>query len=262
MILSNNEKSHILVTIGFTATLFSLYHFMIFLNNLAKPNASNSIISLFTTLLYINIILKINYQYYNFIASALLIITGIIILKKLDKNKHSLIFLFLITINTGALFTSDTWLFNSKMKDVEIWNSQITWKSFKGVPDKKSKFDAYILTEFRGLENKVYNYPPAILTSILKPHNSWRKKTRDTTFNHLLLEHEQRHFDITEIHKNKALDSVNKSWGKNSNEIKKIISFFNEKENEYQKYYDSITNHGLDSIAQKKINIELLNQLK
>lgn len=261
-ILLNNQKNHILVTIGFTSILFSLYHFIIFFKNLANSNTTSSLISIFITLFYINIILKINYQYYNFIVSVLLILIGLILLKKLNRNKHSLIFLILIAVNTGLLFTSDTWLFKSKMKGIDFWNSKITWKSFKGVPINKSKFDAYIVTEFRGLENKVYNYPPAILISILKPFESWRKKLKDTTFNHLLLEHEQRHFDITEIYKIKALDSVKKSWGKNSKDIKKIINFFNKKEDEYQKHYDSITNHGLDTINQNKMNIKILNQLK
>ncbi len=262
MILINYENGSVLIPIGLTLIIFFIWHIILFLKFLVNRERVNSKFNILYAFLYLNILLKINYEYYNVFFSVLLVFFGFNYLIKTKKNNHRNIGFILLTISTTLLLTPDTTIFELKQNNVHFWNPKITWKSFQAKPDKNSVFDAHISTGFRGLHNKVCNYPPAILISVQYPKESWRKPAKDSSYDYLLLKHEQRHFDITEFHVRKAKDSVKKCWGKNSKEIENVIIHFNELMNNYQTFYDSITNHGLDTLAQLKFDKEILRELQ
>lgn len=252
---TSKSPSNLLISIGITALLFFFFNLIVssvyFLKKETKKALQNLLIAISLGVL----MLKINYEFYNLIFPIIVILISIYFY---NKSKH--ITLTVLLFNLIILFTPDNFLFKYQNSNMTTWGPEISWENFKGNPKKNSTFSASIYSEFRGKINKMSNYPPALLYATIDEQKSWKKHLKNSD---ALLAHEQIHFDITELFKRKALDSVNKSWGKSPKEIEAIIVYYAGLEDNYQSQYDSITQHGINKenqkIWSKKISKELIS---
>ena len=252
---TSKSPSNLLISLGITALLFFFFHLIIssifFFKKETKKALQNFLIAISLGIL----MLKINYELYNLIFPIIVILISIYFF---NKSKH--ITLTVLLFNLIILFTPDSFLFKYQNSNMTVWTPKISWENFQGKPKKNSTFSASIYSEFRGKINRMSNYPPVLLYATMDEHKSWKKPINNSN-DDALLAHEQIHFDITELLKRKALDSINKSWGKSPKEIKTIIVYYAGLEDNFQSQYDSITRHGINKENQKiwseKISKEL-----
>lgn len=141
-----------------------------------------------------------------------------------------------------------------KSSDPIVWydGEKLTWNDFKGRADIRSHFHAMtnsglsFSAEYNGTDLKFD------VKAIFTPKKSWVKKGKE---NKKLLEHEQLHFDITELHarilreKYIVLDSLIKL---NSDTINDFFNSVFQDHHKMQHLYDEETEHSIDSIAQKR----------
>ncbi len=143
----------------------------------------------------------------------------------------------------------------------------LKWSNFKGTPDGSSKYSA--LTASGILYSYATNKDGELVFTIesyFDPKNSWVKKDKKKQS---LLEHEQRHFDITELYCRrikKDITSRNFTYSKSmQKKLNKLYEGWVKKLNTEQKNYDKETNHHMNQENQKmwdkKIKVEL-NGLK
>lgn len=146
-----------------------------------------------------------------------------------------------------------------------IWQANIlTWKDFQMTPPKDTQTIKAITNSgisvsmsSSGLKNDTMRF---VVNTIFGKNLSW-----SVTSDSLVLLHEQKHFDITEIFARKLRKYLHevvvtqKSIPTISNEIRKIIN----EQQSYQKRYDSETNHSINIEAQitwnLKVDMELTN---
>ena len=199
--------------------------------------------------------LKFGYVYFNIFYIPIIVISSFLILKTITtaSSKKQTILKLISTICVLVCFIPDRAIlrhFNSD--NGKLYASKIDWSYFEGEPIDTSEFAAVIYTFNIWKVNQVFNYPQAIMVSKLDPKSSWVEE--DQLSNMRLLNHEQGHFNITEIHTRKAEDSISKAWGNSANQIESIIEFYVDQKDKMQTYYDKTTNHGLDTILQQKWN--------
>lgn len=180
----------------------------------------------------------------------------------------SSIVIILFIVSSFSFETKNSLEYSSKKVVNELiqWenNQKLTWKDFKGKPNKRSPYKAMTfasvssnLISFSKNELKI-----EILCHFIK-NKSW--KTIETNE---LLRHEQLHFDIAELAARKMRERVSKLNLKNlssKNIEQKLNSIFNssvEEQMEMNQKYDSETNHSIKYIAQsdweKKIKEKLI----
>jgi hypothetical protein len=232
--------------------LFGLYHFIKTLILLIIGRFRPAFHTFLISLLFIIIIVKLHYDYYNLMMNVILLITVILIAiaypqKSKVEPKAKTVMLFLFTLNLILLFTPDRIFGKFFNGNLVVWGGKISWDDFKAPPDTSSEYVATIESDFRYKINKVYNYPPVIAVSVMYPDSS--RKQKDNPGNKVL-KHEQGHFDITEIHRRMMVDSVNSRWGATPKTLKSIIWHFYDKIDQAQHDYDSITDHGVNTVAQ------------
>lgn len=125
-------------------------------------------------------------------------------------------------------------------------NIQLKWSDFQGNPDENNPFVATTVT---GIQFK-YSYSlngetPEFdfsVESFFDRKKSWYKKDR---VNAHVLEHEQTHFDITELHARKLRKILNEAVfsGDVKNEIEQIYIQVEEERKAMQNLFDAETNH-------------------
>jgi len=161
------------------------------------------------------------------------------------------------------LFVLPACLAHGQSKDTIYWNAdrKITWENFKGRPDKTTNLLAmtqagigYNVACTNGdLYLKIYCY--------FNVNKSWTKETGSQE----LLQHEQLHFDITELYARilrKKLSELSDPCGKNIRELDKIYqSNFNECA-KTQDLYDKETNHSINNEKQKEWEQRIAKELK
>jgi len=135
------------------------------------------------------------------------------------------------------------------------WESPtgLTWDDFKGIPNRGSSHDAYSML---GLAYEVKSNTQTEVTFIISAYldksNSWVKDGQRTD---RLLKHEQKHFDICELHRRmfvKALTDVEYFTYANVNsKIKNIFHDVNNKVDKMQVGYDRDTQHSRIEEQQK-----------
>lgn len=223
--------------------------------------------SIVSSLLFILITIKINYHYYNVLMSLILIILGLFLALKYTpqvnpKNKERTVLIFIILINLFLLFTPDT----AVLKCIHYfglnniaWTPNLSWGNFRGQPNQNSPHDARIKTNVWWKVNKVFNYPPAIAVATMNPDSAWKK---DYAGGEQLLEHEQGHFNITEVYRRMSMDSANASWGKSTQTIRDIFTHFYHERNKQHHLYDSLTNHGVNKEIQEEWSLRLTEKLR
>lgn len=131
----------------------------------------------------------------------------------------------------------------------------IDWTDFKGVPNLTSPYDAeansgvrYTYTfATRGSTTQV-NFE---VHSFFNAEQSWIKSQKQTDF---LLEHEQLHFDISELHARKLKKAFGEYQFSKSpkKEIEKIFNKINKERAEMQVKYDHESDHSKNKLAQAK----------
>lgn len=139
----------------------------------------------------------------------------------------------------------------------------LTWKDFKGNPDKKSSYFANTSSGFEftvaieGEQIKIF------LPCYFHPNESWVKKEKETPE---LLEHEQLHLDITELNVRKMRKAFLKLKGLKVSEInaqsKKIVGIYSKESDQMQKDYDKETNHSINKTAQSNWEKRVEEELK
>ncbi|PSR55819.1 hypothetical protein AHMF7605_21115 [Adhaeribacter arboris] len=77
-----------------------------------------------------------------------------------------------------------------------------------------------------------------------------------------LLKHEQTHFDITEFFAKKINEKLASKWFLNEQEASYIIEQATKENNKTHLLYDSLTNHGRDTVQQSKWSREYREKLK
>jgi hypothetical protein len=263
-LVSLSKSQDILFGIGITSLIFIVYFLIRATICFVREENKIGILNLIISLLLLIIILKINYYYYNVIFGISAILIASLYLKKIRNSTKSIfksICSLLIVLNIFSLLTPDNVLFEYGLYNNKSWSPNLTWDSFKGEPEKDSKFTAAIFTEFKGKINRVYNYPPAYMIAVVNENKSWKRLHNDSVSASNLLKHEQGHFDITEIYKRKAIDSIKNSWGRRPEQIQKIITHFYEQKELYHSLYDLTTNHGQNELEQKEWNSKIYIEL-
>lgn len=161
--------------------------------------------------------------------------------------------ILLFTLLTTLLF-SNTVLAQKKIRWFD--NKPLKWSNFKGNVDGSSKYAALTASGI------YYSYETTkdgelifTIESHFDPKNSWVKKEKK---NDKLLEHEQRHFDITELYARKLKKEISErefSYSKSlQKKLNKLYQNWVGRLNTEQKSYDKETKHHLNQEGQKKWN--------
>lgn len=163
-----------------------------------------------------------------------------------------------------VLFTS--FLHITQEESALEWTSyqKLTWKDFIGSPIEDSSYDAVTTTSFlfKGMRWDKKGAKGSLIAVFFK-QKSWTKSS-----NFLLLEHEQGHFDITEIYARKFRSKLKKTKLRNkfaSKELQYIYHIYISEMEKWQGLYDVETNHGKNREKQEEWNkkiSERLNELE
>ncbi len=230
-----------------------------------KKKATLIIISL--TIL--SLILKLDFEYYNFVLPLLLSVALAYLIKKGQITaKYRLSFGLLIIINLFCILTSDEFVYKLLNNDIYYWSErELQLSDFQGIPDSKSEVSATVFPRIIGKLNKVYNYPPAIVFASNESHKSWIKASLfDTTEQQQialsrLLRHEKLHLSITEIFTRMAQDSLNKMIFSSSIEKYKLIEYYYNQSDSIQDVFDDQTNHGTNLQKNKEWEFRVQSSL-
>ncbi len=142
----------------------------------------------------------------------------------------------------------------------------LTWKDFKGVPDKNNPGGAITASGFAfntdiKVENKVIYINVGVFTFFVKSE-SWKKSFIITDY-HLL--HEQRHFDITRLGADDFIKKLVKAKFTKDNYNQVITQVFDKAFNDntsLQHQYDKETRHSINREQQLLWNDKIGNELK
>ena len=144
-----------------------------------------------------------------------------------------------------------------------LWSEsrQLTWNDFQGKVNESSSYKANTETEVAVQIKAKGEEANVTLECFFIKGASWTK-THDNAY---LLEHEQTHFNITEIGVRKFRKMLSgKSFAvKNfQQELKKMHSEVGRDSKAMQAEYDKETEHSVNEAAQKKWNKRVENELK
>lgn len=131
----------------------------------------------------------------------------------------------------------------------------LSWKNFKAKANKRSNYQA--LT-YSGLELSMQFDADGIRIStyaIFKPRESWTKNKKSA----YLLNHEQQHFNLSELYARKfrealSIHSFKKSGADRFKEIQTLYKSFYSQMEKQQKKYDKESEHSKNKDQQEKWN--------
>lgn len=178
------------------------------------------------------------------------------------KAKSSFI-LFIKQFQKMILVTITLFSFyKSGGQDTLYWSPhyKLTWNDFKGKTDKTRK--NYAITS-SGISYSFHHTDTTFTyqaVAFFDRKKSWKKGTAHKN----ILEHEQGHFDITEIFARKLKNQLKEVQPKRKT-VEAVVTRIAEKiiseKNDYQKKYDLETSFGMNSEAQKKWELIIKKQL-
>ncbi|WP_040252074.1 DUF922 domain-containing protein, partial [Psychroserpens mesophilus] len=235
-----------------TPIIFSIYNLIQGLNQEDSELSKKSFV---ISLLFVLIAIKIEYHFYNWLIHMILIFLGVYIFKPFKNllvEKLNFLGTILICINLLLLITSNNWILNQLNHEKKPWSTNLEWTDFHATPEENSKLDAIISTGVKYKINKVFNYPNTVISAYMIPNESWNKEISDDNAKKELLNHEKGHFNIVEAHIRFIQDSLDKTWGKSSDKIEKVIYYYLEQKRNAQDKYDSITEHGSILLKQRE----------
>jgi hypothetical protein len=146
---------------------------------------------------------------------------------------------------------------NTDREGFIVWNegTGIDWTDFQGIPDSASPFDAQANSGLKysysySINNKKLNVEFEI-HSFFNSQLSWSKSQKQT---HFLLDHEQLHFDISELHARKLKKTLSAfNFSKNvEKEVEKIFAKINSDRLQMQNKYDLESDHSKNNGLQAK----------
>lgn len=96
---------------------------------------------------------------------------------------------------------------NAQVADTIPWQSKqtLSWTDYKGLPDAQSHFTALTHAEIKYKVTVHRSLARFEFVTFFMKKSSWTKTTRDP----VLLEHEQIHFNIAELHKRMMMQVLN-----------------------------------------------------
>lgn len=171
-------------------------------------------------------------------------------------------FLFLISFILFSLTTKNSFEDEEKI----LWSSskKLIWEDFKGEVDTtKALIGAITCSEIKVIDSRLINKIPVLKVGCYFIKNrSWKIVTDDYSLNH-----EQLHFDISEVFARKirkSLDSLNKKKIESFNQYQKVIDIYLNKLERYQDFYDNEVyfNEKKQAFWSKKVASELLKYKK
>ncbi len=153
--------------------------------------------------------------------------------------------------------------FQAAQKEQIDWKKRrtLTWADFKAAPIASSPNAALtstsILIQYRWDSDNKFEY---YLACVFYPHKSWTKNKSDR-----ILRHEQGHFDISQLftrmlHKElstRTLQSADVEKG-----VSALYQRVNKEQADFQKQYDSETNHSRNTEAQQQWEKKLAAMLQ
>jgi Fe-S cluster biosynthesis and repair protein YggX len=141
--------------------------------------------------------------------------------------------------------------------NIILWKDQreINWDNFKGKPHLSSPYDAQLNSGVRytySYESKNGNVKIGFdVFSYMDSKSSWSKHLKQTTY---LLNHEQLHFDITELHARILKNAFQETkFPKDpQKDVEKIFNRIGKERQEMQNKYDRESDHSKNSAQQAK----------
>ena len=150
----------------------------------------------------------------------------------------------------------------SAADDTVSWQSKrLTWEDFNGHPDRRyvntvALTSSSINIFYHGRESN----PTITVTCTFYRRNSWVK---DEGRNAEVLQHEQLHFDISELYARKlrrAISQLPKSQ-RNWQTVQRLYKQANEECSDYQERYDHATHHSILRSVQQQWNKRVADEL-
>ncbi len=154
-----------------------------------------------------------------------------------------------------------------KEKDLVVWSDEnkIIWKNYKGKPTNSTDGAMTCSLIYSKYENSNNNDLIINIRACFLKNESWKREKMPSNYH---LNHEQRHFDITEIFARRLrkilADTSFQSISNAKKNIPKLIKDNNKEWDIYQNIYDKESNHSINiekqTLWNKRIDDEL-NQL-
>jgi len=147
-----------------------------------------------------------------------------------------------------------------------IWSAdyRLKWEDFQGKPDLKYEGDALTSSgiiyecEYKSESNKFkFN-----IICYFDKKKSWVKKDKNTDY---LLNHEQVHFDITEVFARRLKKELGERTFTTANVKREVSAIYNRIMKEWtaeENLYDKETKHSKIKEKQKEWNLKVANQLE
>lgn len=144
-------------------------------------------------------------------------------------------------------------------QDLVFWHSDsLTWEHFNTVEKSSETFDALIASGIQISTKDSGGHISIELKSYVDPSESWVKKDAKTP---RLLNHEKRHFDITEVSRRKLCLALQTETNLNSENLNETVDSLFDNAMQWQSdmsdLYDNETKHGLNILKQKKWDLKI-----
>jgi hypothetical protein len=161
-----------------------------------------------------------------------------------------------------------------KVDDTRLYEKEIDWSAhrrltaddFKGRPDDMySNQTAAMTYSWIGMESNrvtVFKKPKFFVQCKFYCYDSWMKPEHKD--NKYILQHEQSHFDLTEVYARKLLKALTEEHmnAYNLDQAKDIAQVILDESKQRQQQYDEETNHGQDKEQQQKWNATIAKELR
>lgn len=149
--------------------------------------------------------------------------------------------------------------------DVIEWNANrpLTWDDFQGVPQKRFAAASTSYDILKDYQHKGQGKMSVEIKAVFFKDKSWKKHQ---WMNELVLEHEQKHFDIVELFARKLRKKMAMtSYTSRADFVAKLNSFYTDNDLEMDKYqdrYDEETDGSLNGDMQRGWNRNIAAELK
>jgi len=167
-------------------------------------------------------------------------------------------------IITFFLFSIFLFAFKNDEEDFIIWREDIplSWKDFKGKPERRFAAASTSYDILKSIHTTSDSSIVIDIKAVFLKKKSWRKKN---WVNDLVLQHEQKHFDIVEVFARKLRKSVSENVQFFSKMVSlQIDSLYKENEKAldvYQDLYDNETDGSMNGDMQRKWNLAIGEEL-
>ncbi|MDV4116276.1 hypothetical protein [Elizabethkingia anophelis] len=165
----------------------------------------------------------------------------------------------------AGILTLMAFLFVQEHDDVIVWDASrpLTWDDFQGVPQKRFTAASTSYNIWKAYRRKEQSKLNVEITAVFLKNKSWKKHG---WMNVLVLEHEQKHFDIAELFARKLRKKMaTTSYTSEPDFVSKFNSFYTDNDLEmdvFQDRYDEETDGSLNGDKQREWNRHISAELK